>query len=80
MDCVILDGEPGPVDVFVLEVWERCRELASPVEIRSRDSPRRSAGLPDAQKPDSIKTHFSKAVQLGVRYVVQRRALAQSAR
>ena len=45
---VAFDGEPGAGDLFVLEVWQRFRELAMPFGIRSRDRLRRRAGLPAA--------------------------------
>ena len=79
MDGVALDGEPGAGDVFVLQVRQRFGELATPLGIRARDRLRRRAGLPHAQEPDPVEAQLGQAVQLGVRNVIQRRALAQSA-
>ena len=77
MHGVVLDGEPGAGDVFVLEVWQRFGELATPFGIRSRDRLRRWAGLPDAQEPDPVKTQLGQAVQGDVRDVIQRGRPAQ---
>ena len=80
MDGVALDGEPRSADVVIPEVRERVGEFASPFGIRARDRLRRRPRLPHAQEPDPVETRLGQAVELGVRNVIQRRALAQRVR
>ena len=77
---VALDGEPRAGDIFVLEVWQRFRERATPFGIGSRDRLRRRAGLPDAQEPNPVKSHLSDAIQFVVGNVIQGRRSAETAR
>jgi hypothetical protein len=80
MHGVAVDREPRAADVVVAEVRQGFRELMTPLGIDEGDRPRRRTGLPDAQEPDPVDTLLGQAVQLGVRHVVEGRALAPGTR
>ena len=73
-------AKPGAGDVFFAQIGQRLLKLLAPSGIAARDLLRRRAGLPNAQEPDPVETHFRQTVQFGVGNIVQRRALAQSTR
>ena len=77
VNVVVADGEGGPGNVGVPEVWENAVILGHPLRVRRRHPTRGLAGLPDAEEPDEVEPVARELVQLGVGHVVQRRGPAE---
>lgn len=70
VDRVVRNCESGAVDILFAQVRERFLEFAASLRVGARDKLRASAGLPDAQVPNPVKTHLCEVVQFGIRNVV----------
>ena len=65
-------------DVRLAEVGQHAPVLGQQIGVGRRDLARSRSGLPHAQEPDDVETGLGQSVQVGVRDLVERRALAQA--
>jgi len=65
------DGEARAGDVFFAQVRQCLFKFLAPLRSGARDSLPCLTRLPDTQKPDPVEAHLRKAIELGVRDVVQ---------
>ena len=77
MHGVAGDREAGSGDVLLAQVRQRLLELSAPLAIGARHPLPGRPGAPHAQEPDPVEPHPGRAVQLGVRQVIQRGPAAQ---
>src|SRR5258705_14011081 len=80
VNVVPCEAKPEPGDVFLAKIGRRLLNLSPPLRVGPGDALPCGTGLPDAQEPEPVEAHPGKAIQFGVRNVVQRGPAAESVR